>query len=168
MKKTVLKAVKFVIVLIITMAVSAAVRVLGSIINGEHGAPSFVTPAFQVFGFVTNILFLGSYVLLEKYIPIKNKILRGLLFILLFWSSDYISQVLGMSGAASPIIKTDALSASTIIIDSLHYAFCGVVMGLLLSSTQTAEKRKCDKKGLLPHPLLQWLCLQPFRQFSNL
>ena len=70
MTKTITKAIKIIIVLIVTMAVGSGARVLSSIINGVHGAPSFVTPAFQVFAVVTNILFIGSYVLLEKYIPI--------------------------------------------------------------------------------------------------
>lgn len=163
MKTTITKTIKFIIVLIVTMAVGSGARVLGSIINGVHGAPSFVTPAFQVFAVVTNILFIGSYVLLEKYIPTKNKILRGLFFILLFWSSDYISQILGMSGAASPIISADALSVPTIIIDSINYAFSGVVMGLLLSSSKTTQKLECGKKqfaAALRVSMLAFPCIQ--------
>ncbi len=135
MKNKILFIIKIVIVIIINSSVGSGIRVLAGIIKGEHGAPDFVTVGFQCFALVTQILLVLAYTLLEKYMPFKNKFKKGIVFIILFWASDYISQILGMSGADSPILSSDALSFNTIVIDSAGYLVSGIVMGLLLSTS---------------------------------
>lgn len=145
MKNKILFIIKIIIVIIISSAVSSGIRVLDGIIKGEHGAPDFVTFGFQCFAFVTQILLVSSFILLEKYMPFKNKFIKGIVFIILFWTSDYISQILGMSGANSPILSSDALSFNTIMTDSAGYLVSGIVMGLLLSSDGYKAKKRSIK-----------------------
>ena len=137
------------LVTFINIAASTAMHVLADVAKGSHGAPSFLTPAFVVFGAASSLLLIGAYLLLGPHMPVKNKLLRALLFILLFWSSDYLSQILGALGGDSPVLQTSAFSFSTILFDSLGYLITGIFMGLLLDFKETAVCRKCESKKLL-------------------
>ena len=68
---------------------------------------------------------------------------------LLFWASDYMSQILGMLGGHSPIMDPDAVSFSTLLMDSVGYLIKAILLGLLLSSDTTLPKRVLSGKDFL-------------------
>ncbi|MDO5558907.1 MAG: hypothetical protein Q4F95_04855 [Oscillospiraceae bacterium] len=154
MKKRIVLIIKIFIVLVITCSVSSLIRVIAGISNGEHSKPDFVTPAFQSFAVISQLLLIVSYIILEKYMPVHNKILKGLVFISLFWSSDYISQIIGLTGASSSILSKEALSFSTILSDSAGYLICAVILGIFLSSDGLCVKRNCRPKKLITTSLI--------------
>lgn len=149
MKASANKVIRIIIVLLLNTGISTGVRMLASILQGQHGAPSFVTPAFSAYALLTQLLLLGAYILIGYQIPVKNKILRGLIFTLLFWASDYMAQILGMFGAKSGILSEDALSFNTILMDSIGYFIGGILMGALLSFKEAGPKRDCIRKQFL-------------------
>ena len=157
MKAIVNKIIRIIIVLLLNTGISTGVRVVASILQGEHGAPSFVTPAFSAYALFTQLLLLGAYILIGYQIPVKNKIVKGLIFTLLFWASDYMAQILGMFGAESAILSEDALSYRTIIMDSIGYFIGGILMGALLTFKTLERKRECSRKWFLVSVLVSML-----------
>ncbi len=125
----------------ISSVVSIGTRVITGMIGGDGGAPYFVTPAFVTFGAVRELLFVLAYVILARYIPYKNRVVKGLLFVLLFWTTDYLPQIIAMLGAYSPVILPEAITFSTIAADSFGYIINGLLMGLLLSPKETVDKK---------------------------
>lgn len=132
---------KIVLYYAIDSIVSVGTKIVESIIRGEHGAPSFVTPAFAAFGAGRELLFVVAFLLLVDCIPYKNRVVKGILFSFLFWTTDYLPQIFAMFGAYSPIINPKALSFTTILADSFGYLISGILMGLILSPKDTCEKR---------------------------
>jgi hypothetical protein len=123
-------------------------HVIGSIAQGSHGAPSFLSTSFTAYGIFTSLLMIGAYVLMGNHIPVKSRVLRGEIYILLFWASDYLSQILGTFGAESAVLNSEALSITTIIFDTIGYAVMGVFLGLLLDFKTDRVARKCSGKRL--------------------
>lgn len=154
MKKETLKKLmgfilRVIIYLLLSGGTSTAIRIIGGIIRGEHGAPSFATVGFQIFGFVTSLLLVAAYLLIGYKIPIKNKALRGLTFMMFFWISSYLSQILGIMGAYSPYMSSDAVSISTILSDSIGYIFSGIFLGLLLTIKESERIKPCKPVRLI-------------------
>ena len=154
MKKETLKKLmgfilRVIIYLLLSGGTSTAIRIIGGIIRGEHGAPSFATVGFQIFGFVTSLLLVVAYLLIGYKIPIKNKALRGLTFMMFFWISSYLSQILGIMGADSPYMSSDAVSISTILSDSIGYIFSGIFLGLLLTIKESERIKPCKPVRLI-------------------
>ena len=125
----------------ISSVISIGTRVITGMIGGDGGAPDFVTPAFVTFGAVRELLFVLAYVILARYIPYKNRVVKGLLFVLLFWTTDYLPQIIAMLGAYSPVIIPEAITFSTIAADSFGYVINGLLMGLILSPKETVDKK---------------------------
>lgn len=145
-RKVINNLVRFIVVFIVTMLISTGVRMLASVISGEHGAPSFVTPIFNLFGSCTQILLLLAYILIGYQMPIKSKILKGITFMALFWASDYLPQILGTFGGTSAVLNENAMSLKTILLDSVGYLLDGIVIGLFLTFRKADPKRVCNKK----------------------
>ena len=146
MKEATNKVIRIIVVLILNTSISTGIRVLASILQGVHGKPSFVTPEFSAYSLMVQLLLLGAYIILGNQIPVKNKIGKGLLFILLYWASDYMAQILGMFGAPSAVIQEEAMSLKTILLDSIGYLFGGILMGVLLTFKEQTPKRECNRK----------------------
>ena len=125
----------------ISSLVSVGTRIITGMIRGEGGAPDFVTSSFVTFGAVRELLFVLAYVLLARYIPIRNRIGKGLIFVFLFWTTDYLPQIMAMLGAYSPVIVPEAITFSTIVTDSFGYVINGLLLGLILSSEDTVQKK---------------------------
>ena len=140
---------KMLLVLLIHMAVSTLMHVLGSILEGSHGSPSFLTPGFIIYGIISSFLLIGAYILLGQLIPVKNRVLKGIFFVFLFWVSDYISQIVGILGAESSVLNADALSFTTVIFDSVGYFIAGIFMGLLLDFNKCSGYQTCSNRNLL-------------------
>lgn len=138
---------RFVIVFMITMAISTGIRMIASVVSGEQGAPSFVTPAFSLFGACAQILLLVAYLLLGNQIPIKNKVMKGLTFSALFWASAYMPQILGMMGGTSALLNENAMSMQTILLDTIGYLLGGTVMGFFLTLREAEPTRPCKNKN---------------------
>lgn len=146
MKEKIIWFVKFVVAYCAVKALASGLRVLESIAEGQKGAPSFVTPGFTIYGTIIEVVFIGAFFWLGRYIPVKNKIVRGLIFTLLFWSSDYMPQILGMAGGESTILSSDSMSFSTILVDSVGYFMKAIVLGYFLVPREPVMKRPCIKK----------------------
>lgn len=136
-------------ILAIHMCVSTAMHVIASMVQGSHGSPSFLTIPFIVYGIFTSFLLIGAYILMGYRIPIKNRVMRGVIYILLFWVSDYLSQILGTFGAESSVLNSEAFSVTTIIFDTIGYAVTGIFLGLLLDTKTERVARKCSGKRLI-------------------
>ena len=149
MRKNVITICKFAAAFLITMAISTGIRVLASMISGEQGAPSFVTTEFSLFGSFSQILLLLAYILMGYQIPVKSKVLKGLLFSALFWASAYLPQVLGMFGGTSAVLNENAMSVQTIVLDSIGYLLGGIVIGFFLTFREAEPKRVCSTKKCL-------------------
>ena len=89
---------KIMLYYVISSVVSVGIRIITGMIRGEGGAPDFVTPSFVTFGAVRELLFVLAFVLLSRYLPIKNRIVKGLIFVFLFWTTDYLPQIMAMLG----------------------------------------------------------------------
>lgn len=140
---------RVVLVICIQIGVSTAMHILGDIGKGDqHGPPSFLTTGFILFGVLTALLMVGAYIMLGNLIPIRNRIGRGILFVLLFWASAYLAQVVGVLGGESQVLHSSAFSLRTILFDSAGYLITGVFMGLLLDFGQEGSCRPCNRKRL--------------------
>ena len=142
-------AIRIAVFFIIDNGVGIGAKVLRGIFQGVHGAPSFVTPGFTIFGIFSKLLLLLAYLLLQHNIPTKNRFLKGFTFVFFFWATDYLPQILGMLGAHSPILDPVAFSVSTIAIDSICYMITALLLGLLLTSSDFNEKKACTTKSFL-------------------
>jgi MFS family permease len=140
---------RILIVLVINISVGTGLHALSGIVQGVHGAPSFLTPSFAAFGILSSLLLIGAYLLMGYRIPVKSRVLRGVIFILLFWASDYLSQILGTFGAKSSILNAQAFSITTIFFDTVGYFVTGIFMGLLLDIKTEEVALECSDKKLI-------------------
>ena len=124
------------------------IHVANSIIEGVHGKPDFVTVPFTVYCIVNKVLFAIGYLIIGYKIPIKNKLLRAVVYIMLIWLSDYMPQVLGLSGGDGEIVE-NALSLSIFIMDSLLYIIDGIFLGLIFRSFPDTYTKPCRRTVLV-------------------
>ena len=124
------------------------IHVANSIIEGVHGKPDFVTVPFTVYCIVNKVLFAIGYLIIGYKIPIKNKLLRAVVYIMLIWLSDFMPQVLGLIGGDGKIVE-NALSVSIFIMDSLSYIIDGIVLGLIFTSFPDTFAKPCRRTVLI-------------------
>src|SRR5574344_1186210 len=74
-------------------------------IEGVHGKPSFVSNALIFYSFYAKLSFAIVYVLVGHLIPVKNKVLRGFIYMALVWGSNFIPQIMGLACADGEIAK---------------------------------------------------------------
>lgn len=153
---------------------STGIHVLQGIIQGVHGAPSFVTAQMAVYGIVMKALQIIAYIILGNRIPVKNRFLKGLSFMFLFWLADYIPQILGMLGAYSPVLNPDAASFGTILSDSISYIKTGILLGGIFTLENHQVNKECKRKKLICSVLTSMLVfpaiifvLERFVEFIN-
>ena len=124
------------------------IHVANSIIEGVHGKPDFVTVPFTVYCIVNKVLFAIGYLIIGYKIPIKNKLLRAVVYIMLIWLSDFMPQVLGLTGGDGKIVE-NALSVSIFIMDSLSYIIDGIFLGLIFRSFPDTFAKPCRRTVLI-------------------
>lgn len=124
------------------------IHVVNSIIEGIHGKPDFVTVPFTIYCIVNKVLFAIGYLIIGYKIPIKNKLLRAFVYIMLIWLSDFMPQVLGLTGGDGKIVES-ALSLSIFIMDSLSYIIDGILLGLIFRSFPDTFTKPCRRAVLI-------------------
>ena len=142
-------ALKIILFFVLDETLGIGTKILRSILEGAHGAPSFVTSSFTLYGIITKLLFVFAYLLLQHYIPVKNRFLKSFTFVFFFWATDYLPQVLGMFGAYSPVIDPVAVSVHAIIVDSIGYIITALLLGLLLTTGNFNERKACARKQFI-------------------
>lgn len=140
---------KIILFFVFDETLGIGIKILRTILEGAHGAPSFVTPSFTLYGIFTKLLFVFAYLLLQRYIPIKNRFLKSFTFVFFFWAADYLPQVLGMFGAYSPVIDPVAVSVHAIIVDSIGYVITALLLVLLLTTGNFNERKACTRKQFI-------------------
>jgi hypothetical protein len=95
-----------------------------------------------------NLLFAIAYILVGQKLPIKNTYLRPIVFCVLFLVSDYLPQIIGITGGDGPIIKA-AVDIPIIICDLIGFMVGGILLGLLFRETDFPAVKDCKKFSLL-------------------
>lgn len=146
-KKWLVIALKFLAVYLITDTTGSLVRVLATILDGQHGAPSFLSTDFAIYGYIAKFLRLTAFFLLSRMIPVKGRVKKGLMFYGLYWISAYIPQILGMLGGHSSVMDPEAVSFWTICADSISFLIKGLTLGFFFGAESTMEKKECSRNN---------------------
>lgn len=150
--KQFIKAILFGIIstAIMSLISSPMHRLMNSIFLSEQGGPptaSFLITVGSI-SFVMKILFAIAYILMGQKLPIKNVYLKPIVFCVLFLASDYLPQIIGITGGDGPIIKA-AVDISIIICDSIGFMIGAVLLGLMFRETKYHAAKPCRKFSLL-------------------
>lgn len=113
-------------------------------IEHAHGRPEFVRNTIFIYSFFEKILFVIGYLVLGYKIPISNTKLRGFTYAVLVWASDFMPQLMGLTGADGAIVKM-AFGASVVVCDSLTYFVAGVMLGIIFKDMPNRLSRNCDR-----------------------
>lgn len=139
---------------LLSCACSSLVHAFNSaFIEGVHGKPEFVTNSIFMYSFYEKLSYAIVYVCIGRFIPIKNKVLRGFTYIMLIWASDFMPQLFGLAFADGPIAEA-AFSASIAVCDSLVFLITGLLFGILVNVPSEVEYKKCSKSSILKTSLI--------------
>lgn len=149
--KTFLKVILFTaITIFINSLISSPLhRILGNIFKSAQQPPkiSFLI-SIGIISIIMKMLIAVSYILIGRKMPIKNTLLRGFVFMMMIWFSDYLPQVFGITGADGPAAKA-AFDIPILICDSLSYFIDGVLLGLIFKDEVYHEARPCKNAALM-------------------
>lgn len=136
--------------LLISALLTSQLRELLSGIFGEKGARPTIYFFIQIgiIQIIMKALFAVAYILMGQKIPIKNTYLRAFVFVLMFLSSDYFPQILGIAGADGPISEA-GLNIPIIISDSFGFLLDGILLGLIFKSTTYSSSKCCTRIALI-------------------
>lgn len=113
-----------------------------------HGNPEIANTMLVIYTSMDKMLIAIAYYVLGRKIPIKNTVLRGIIFIWLNMFSNYIPQVMGLAFADGEIAEK-SFSLPIILCDVIVYTLLGVVLGIIYKKDSTFELRKCEKKAFV-------------------
>lgn len=146
---------KAVLFCILATAASAIItsplrKLLNSIFLSEQSGPPSVSFLITVgtISLIMKLLFAVAYILVGQKLPIKNTYLRPIVFCVLFLASDYLPQIIGITGGDGPIIKA-AVNIPIIICDLIGFMVGGILLGLLFRETDFPAVKDCKKFSLL-------------------
>lgn len=124
-------------------------RFLNSIFISGGGPPTtFFLVFVGILAIMMKILFAVAYVLMGQKLPIKNTYMRAFVFLMLIWTSDYLPQVLSITGADGPIAKA-AVDIPIIICDSLSYFIDSILLGFIFRDVSYCTPRNCKRVSLI-------------------
>ncbi len=125
-------------------------KLLNSILLSEQSGPPCVSFLITVgaISLIMKLLFAIAYILMGQKLPIKNTYLKPIVFCVLFLISDYLPQILGITGGDGPIIKA-AVDIPIIICDLIGFMIGGVLLGFLFKETGYHAAKACKKFSLL-------------------
>lgn len=103
-----------------------------------HGRPGNEKVLLRIYASFEKFLMAIAFYLLGRKIPVKNPVLKAVVFVGLDWISNYIPQVMGLA-FADGVIAEKAFSTSILFCDSLVYMLSGIVLGLIFyEQTETS------------------------------
>ncbi len=104
-----------------------------AVIEEMAEAPAFVTVPFLIYGFCAELVVGFGYIIIGCKLPVKNRTLRGLAYIMLILVSSYLPNVLAMLGGDGKIIE-ESLTMGIVVVDVISYTVKGLVLGLLMKN----------------------------------
>ena len=125
-------------------------KLLNSIFLSEQGGPPSVSFLITVgtISLIMRLLFAIAYILMGQKLPIKNTYLKSIVFCVLFLASDYLPQIIGITGGDGPIVKA-AVDIPIIICDVIGFMVGGALLGFLFKETGYHSAKACKKFSLL-------------------
>ena len=102
-----------------------------AVIEGKKEAPAFVTGPFLIYGVCAELVVGFGYIILGYKLPVKNRVLRGFMYIMLILASSYLPNILAMLGGDGKIIE-ESLTVGIVVVDVISYALKGFVLGFLM------------------------------------
>lgn len=102
-----------------------------AVIEGKKEAPAFVTGTFLIYGVCAELVVGFGYIILGYKLPVKNRVLRGFMYIMLILASSYLPNILAMLGGDGKIIE-ESLTVGIVVVDVISYALKGFVLGFLM------------------------------------
>ena len=124
--------------------VSLIHMICGRYVLHIHGKPEFLSDSLIVFSAFDNFLVAVTFYILGRKIPIKNSILRGLVFVAFNWISNFLPQFMGLAFADGPVAE-QAFRISDLVCDTIAWSILGIILGLLYKNEPCINKRKCNK-----------------------
>ena len=102
-----------------------------AVIYGMAEAPVFVTVPFLIYGVCAALVVGAGYIIIGYKLPVKNRTLRGLAYIMLILVSSYLPNILAMLGGDGKIIE-ESLTLGIVVVDVISYTVKGIVLGFLM------------------------------------
>ena len=102
-----------------------------AVIEGMAEAPAFVTVPFIIYGICSELVVGLGYIVIGYKLPIKNRTLRGLAYIMLTLVSSYLPNILALLGGDGKIIE-ESLTVGIVVVDVISYTVKGLVLGFLM------------------------------------
>ena len=115
-----------------------------AVIEGKSEAPAFITVPFLIYGFCAEFVVGFGYLVIGYKLPIKNTILRGLVYIMLILFSSYLPNILAMMGGDGEIIE-ESLTVGIVLVDVISYTLKGLILGLLMKNYDVKNPDKIKK-----------------------
>ena len=109
----------------------------------SHGKPETATIALIVYTSFDKALIAVGYYVLGRKIPVKNAILRSMIYVGLNWMSNYLPQIMGLAFADGAIAEK-AFSISILACDTIVYIVLSVILGALFREDSLTNLRSCD------------------------
>ena len=111
----------------------------------SHGKPEFVSTPLIIYSSCDKILVAIGYYVLGRKIPVKNPIMRSMVFLGLNWISNFVPQFMGLAFADGAIAE-QAFRISDLVCDTIALLLLGIILGILYRKVPENTLRNCDKK----------------------
>jgi hypothetical protein len=120
---------------------------ISKVILGER-RPGFLSPVLIGVYLATLALFAVAYLLLVQGMTMRERLPRGLVFMVLAFSSAWLPQVVGLAGGDGAIVA-QAFSIRIVVSDSLVGLLAGLVLGPIMGPRPTSTPRPAGTRSLV-------------------
>lgn len=138
-------AIKSILFAICAGVLTTLTHMLGDIfIFHNHGKPEFVSTPLTIYSACDKVLVAIGYYVLGRKIPVKNPVLRSMVYLGLNWISNFVPQFMGLAFADGAIAE-QVFRMSDLICDTITLALLGIILGVMYKNIPDIKLRKCDK-----------------------